>query len=269
VASNNPIPTADDGREPAEQTFGPEYPAEPPAGEPVWIYAAVLSPDQLTLTIHFVGARAYLASDPCSEDYEPWVAARGAELDVEVITVDRPDQAVGGPYSACTLVGHSHTYHLTLPERFLGTTVNDLAQGGTLYVGTPPGALVATRIPAGWSLQRSFQESPGPPPIWVELYAAGPGGDEWEGPDHLVLYQAFGIVGEWSETRATKSQDRGGHPVAVTMNGQPATVWVDDASGELLLAWERDGQSLGLIGNAADMTAQELVWFAEGVASAP
>jgi hypothetical protein len=261
-ATTEPTPVA--GRESNEQTFGPQYSAQPAVGGPVWIGKAELSADRLTLTIEFGGGRPYLASDACSADYEPWVAARGDQLDVEVVEVDRPDQATGG---ACTLMGYGHTYHLKLGAPFTGTTVNDLAQGGTLYVGTPPGAFVATSLPNGWSLQRALQQEPGPPPIWVEVYAAASVGNQpFEGPGQLVLYQAFGVIGEWTDTRSSKSEARGGHPVAVTLNGKAATVWVDEASGELLLAWTLNGQSLGLIGNAADMTPQELATFAEGVA---
>jgi hypothetical protein len=267
-AAGTTEPTGIAGRESNEQTFGPEYPAQPPAGRPVWISKAELSPDRHTLTIEFVGGQPYLASDPCSEDYEPWVAPRGDLLDVEVVNVDRPDQAQLGPNMGCAGVGYSHTYHLRLAAPFLGTAVNDLAQGGTLYVGTPAGALVATALPTGWSLRRAFQQEPGPPPIWVEIYAPGPVGNEWEGPGQFVLYQAFGIVGEWSDTRTIKAQDRGAHAVPVTLNGRPATVWFDEASGELLLAWTLDGQSVGLVGNAADLTPEELIKIAEGVARA-
>ena len=263
-ATSTPIPAP--VREAFEQTFGPEYPARPPEGRAVWIWKAELSPDRRTLTIEFVGGQPYQASDPCSEDYEPWVAPSGDRLEVKVVNVNRPYSTQLGPNTACTLVGYGHTYHLRLADPFLGTTVNDLAEGGTLYVGTPPGALVATSLPAGWALQRSFQQEPGPPPIWVEIYAPGPVGNEWEGPGQIVLYQAFGSVGEWSDTRAIKAESRGAVAVPVTLNGTSATVWFDQASGELLLAWTLGDQSVGLIGNATDLTPQELVTIAEGVA---
>ena len=261
-------PSPDGQREPQEQQFGPGYPAAVPIGRLVRIDGATLSADGKVLAVRFVGGMAYLASDPCSSDYEPWLAANGNELDVAIVEVDRPGQAQLGPNMGCRLMGFGHTYHLLLDEPFTGTTVNDRG-GGTLFVATPPGTLRLARPPDGWSAQRGFEQEPGPPPIWVEIYAAHPVGSDWEGPGQLVLYQAFGIVGEWSKIRAIKSEDRGGHPVAVTMNGQPATVWVDEASGELLLAWERDGQSLGLVGNTTDMTPQELARFAESVAPAP
>jgi len=256
-------------REPQEQQFGPAYPAAVPIGRRlVRIDAATLSADQKVLTVSFAGSKGFLASDPCSADYEPWLAPDGDELDVAIVEVDRPGQVQLGPNTACTLVGYGHTYHLLLGEPFTGTTVNDRG-GGTLFVAAPAGTFRVTRLPDGWSAQHGFALEPGPPPIWAEIYSAAPVGNDWEGPGRLVLYQAFGIVGEWSETRSTKSEDRGGHPVAVTMNGESATVWVDDASGELLVAWEIGGRSLGLIGNAADMTPQDLVSYAESVASAP
>jgi hypothetical protein len=263
-----PDPAAEAQREPFEQTFGPEYPARPPAGEPVRIDTAELSADQRILTITFVGGKAYLASDPCSEDYEPWVALVDDELDVTVINVERPDQATLGPNIGCTLEGYGHTYHLTLSAAFTGTTVRDQT-GGILFVTTPPGAMIASDVPTGWSVQRSFEQEPGPPPIWVEVYAATPVGDQpFEGPGRLVLYEAFGASGEWRDTRAEKSRERGGVRVAVTMNGASATVWSDAASGELLLAWTLGGHSVGLVGNSSDMTPEQLVTYAESV-SAP
>lgn len=268
-------PVDESQREPAEQAFGPDYPAQAPAGSGTRIDSAELSADQLTLTVHFIGGKPYLASDPCSEDYEPWVVKHGDELDVAVINVERVGQAHLGLNTGCTMEGHLLVYHLKLAAPFTGATVNDLANRGTLYVGTPPGAAALTEVPAGWSMQRGFEEEPGPPPVWVQVYAAGPFDPliegpiaPWEGPGRLVLYEAFGSYGEWSDTRAAKSEERGGHAVAATMNGGPATVWFDETSGELLLAWTMDGHSFGLIGNAADMAADELVGYAESVTTA-
>ena len=62
-------------REPAEQVFGPDYPASRPAGSPTRIDAAELSADRQTLTVRFIGGPAYLASDPCSTDFEPELRA--------------------------------------------------------------------------------------------------------------------------------------------------------------------------------------------------
>jgi hypothetical protein len=251
-----------------ERTFGPTYPSEAPNRERlVPIDRAILSADRLTLTIDFVGGIPYNPArpDPCTTDYAPWLAPRGDELDVAVSHVAHPAPARSGPMVFCTLEGHFWQFHLLLAAPFDGTTVNDLA-GGTLLVGPPASTARLGSIPAGWTLQASFQIEPGPPPMWAEIYgpAPGPPGSE-EGPGWLALYQAFGIVGEWSETRAVKSQDRGGTATAVTFRGRPAVVWVDPGIGELLFAWEAGGRSYGLVGNSADMTVDDLVRYAESV----
>jgi hypothetical protein len=97
-----------------------------------------------------------------------------------------------------------------------------------------------------------------------EKTAVGEGCDV-EGPGRLVLYQAFGSTGEWSDTRSEKARERGAEQLAVTVNGDAQTLWRDGTSGELLLSWTLEGKSLGLVGNNADMTADQLVNMAEGV----
>jgi len=252
--------------EPLEQSFGPSFPAQPPEGRAVRIDTAALRADKLSLTITFVGGPGYQPSDLCSDDYEPWLAARGETLDVTVIQVAREHLGSFAPNQGCRMVGYGHTYHLALSARFTGTTVNDLA-GGTLFVASPPGLATANRLPSGWSLQRSFEQEPGPPPIWVQVYAGAEVADDVpvEGPWQLVLYQAFGVIGEWSGTRAEKARERGAVQVAVTVNGEAQMLWRDPGSGELLLGWTLDGKSLGLVGNTADMTADELVKKAGGI----
>lgn len=254
-------------REPFEQSFGPSYPAQPPEGSPTRIQSAELSENKQTLTVHFVGGDGFLASDPCSTDYEPWIAANGEALDVTVIQVAHEQLVSLAPNHGCRLIGYLYTYRLALPSAFSGTTVNDLA-GGTLFVARPPGLAVVSHLPTTWGLQGSFEQEPGPPPIWVQVYSADEvaDGDQSEGPGRLVLYQAFGAIGEWTDTRAEKARERGANHVAVTVNGEGQTLWQDGASGELLLGWTLDGKSLGLVGNTADMTADDLVKMAESVA---
>ena len=266
--ATGPAAGAAGDREERTQSFGPEFPAQPPAGRPTRVERASLSPDKRILTLEFVGGSGYLASDPCSTDYEPWVAAHGEALDVEIVELSHADQAQLGPNMACAAVGYSWVFHLTLAVPFAGTTINDLGGGGTLLVGPLPGTAHVVVLPPGWKLQAEFQLDAGPPPTWMEIYAGAavdprPG----EGPGQLVLYQGFGLSPEWTDNRAEKSRERGGVPQPVTFHGAPATVWVDKDSGELLLAWDAGGRSYGLIGNAADMTVTQLVTYAESVAA--
>ena len=130
-------PALESQREPREQTFGPTYPAQPPAGRAVRIDTASLDDARRTLTITFVGGSGFLASDPCSEDYEPWLAPRGGQLDLKVINVERAGQAQLGRNEGCPAVGYGYTYHLRLPGAFAGTRVTDLANGMIFEVGSP------------------------------------------------------------------------------------------------------------------------------------
>jgi hypothetical protein len=51
----------------------------------------------------------------------------------------------------------------------------------------------------------------------------------------------------------------------VNVSGEPAEVWVDPSSGELLLGWTIRGKSEVLVGNAVDFTVASLVDSAESV----
>lgn len=132
-----PNPALEAQREPFEQTFGPVYPNQPPAGTSVRIDSATLDDARRTLTITFVGGKGYLASDPCSQDYEPWLAPRGGQLDLRVVSVKRDGQAQLGRNQGCTMEGYGYTYHLRLPGVFAGTRVTDLANGQIFELGNP------------------------------------------------------------------------------------------------------------------------------------
>jgi hypothetical protein len=132
-----PNPALESQREPFEQTFGPVYPDQPPVGTAVRIDTATLDEARRTLTITFVGSKGYLASDPCSQDYEPWLAPRGGQLYLKVVSVDRVGDAQLGPNEGCTMEGYGHTYHLRLVGPFAGTRVTDLASGQIFEVGNP------------------------------------------------------------------------------------------------------------------------------------
>ena len=121
-------------REPLDQTFGPSYPTQAPAGEPRRFDRATISADRGTLTVEFVGGPGYLASDKCSTDYEPWLDVVGDELQVAIIQVSPPEQATFGPNEGCTAEGYGWTFHLRLAAPFMGTRVKDLAIGGFMDI---------------------------------------------------------------------------------------------------------------------------------------
>jgi hypothetical protein len=246
-----------------ERVFGPVYPARPAEGRTVRIDRATLSADRLLLTVEFVGGKSFDPTNPCSEAYEPWVGSGEPELAVAIVELPHGLSVFG---RSCTSEGYLHTYGLRLRDPFPGTTVDD-AGGGTLLVGARPDTAAPERLPDGWAVRLAQAEEPGPPPIWVAVYAPAPIAAEppFEGPGRIVLYQAFGVTGEWSDTRAEKSRERGGRPIAVTVSGQRIALWDDPGTGELLLAWTLDGRSMALVGNRADLSPDELVRIAEGV----
>lgn len=135
----------------------------------------------------------------------------------------------------------------------------------------PPGLAEARAIPAGWTLQRSFQQDPGPPVVWVRVYTRAPlpETDPLEGPGRIVAYQAFGVSQVWTGTRTDDARSHGGEQFPVSVNDQAATVWHVPSSGELLLAWTLGGKSLALVANTADMSAAQLVEIAQGFVIAP
>ena len=239
---------------PYEQTFGPDYPAQPPAGQRTRVDDAAISVDGRTLTLGFTGGLAYTPADFCSTDYAPWAAAAGADLDVALALVSHPDQATAPPNGGCAAVGHGYTFHLRLPAPFAGSTVHDLA-GGTLWVRPPSGLVEPQALPPGWQLQWSGDEPAAEPPLWVRVYA--PAGSQVTGGNggrgQLDLYQAFGAatqIGGGPERRT------------VQIGGSPGVLLREPASGELLLQWMVGPNGVALVGNEADMTLDQLLAIA-------
>jgi hypothetical protein len=248
-----------------ERIFGPEYPARPAEGRTVRIDRATLSADRQVLTVEFVGGKAFDPANPCSEAYEPWVGPAEPELAVAIVELPPGLSLLG---RSCSAEGYLHTYRLRLLDPFRGTTVSD-AGGGALLVGARPDTAAPTIMPPGWVLRLALAEEPGPPPTWLQVYAAAPVPDDppYDGPGRIVLHQAFGTTDEWSGVLGEKSRERGGRPTPATIRGQPTTIWADPASGELLVAWTVDGRSVALVANRADVTPEELIRIAESVAS--
>jgi hypothetical protein len=131
-AGNN-TPTGDRSRESLrhleEQSFGPAYPDTPPDGIPIGPEEILLSADRMSLVVHFIGGKGYLESDPCSEDYVPWLRREGDDVRVGIINVDHPEQAQLGENMGCTAEGHTFAFHLTMDAPFDGPTVTDLVLG--------------------------------------------------------------------------------------------------------------------------------------------
>jgi hypothetical protein len=129
----NVTPTGDPSREslrhPEEQSFGPTYPEAPPEGVPIGPEEILVSADRMSLIVHFIGGKGYLDSDPCSEDYQPWLRREGGDVQVGIVNVDHPEQAQLGENMGCTAEGHNFTFRLTMDAPFDGPTVTDLVLG--------------------------------------------------------------------------------------------------------------------------------------------
>jgi hypothetical protein len=250
-ASAAPSPSAYD------QTFGPDYPPQPPAGQRTRVDDASISADGRTLTLVFTGGSAYPPHDFCSTDYVPWVAAAGADLEVAVVLVPHADQATAPPDTGCGDIGYGYTFHLRLPAPFTGSTIRDLT-GGTLWVRPPPGLVEPQALPSGWHLAYSGDEPAAEPPLWVRVYA--PAGSQVAGSNggrgQLDLYQAFG-----SATRIGGGSERS----TVQFGGSKGVLLRDAASGELLLQWMVGSDGVALVANEADMTLDQLLAIAAAV----
>jgi hypothetical protein len=242
---------------PYEQTFGPDYPAQPPAGQRTRVDDAAISADGRTLTLGFIGASAYTPSDFCSTDYLPWAAVDGADLDVAVTLVTHPDQATAPPNGACADVGHGYTFHLLLRASFAGSTVRDLA-GGPLWVRPPTGLVDPRSLPAGWQVRWSGDVPAAEPPLWVRVYAPASSqvtGDNG-GRGQLDLYQAFGAA-----TQIGGGPERS----TVKIGASQGVLLREPANGEMLLQWMVGADGVALVGNEADMTLGELLGIARAV----
>ena len=259
VAPASVAPSASAGPSPSayEQTFGPDYPPQPPTGQRTRVDDASISADGRTLTLVFTGGSADPPHDFCSTDYVPWVAAAGADLEVAVVLVSHPDQATAPPDTGCGDIGYGYTFHLRLPAPFAGSTIRDLT-GGTLWVRPPPGLVEPQALPSGWQLAYSGDEPAAEPPLWVRVYA--PAGSQVAGSNggrgQLDLYQAFG-----SATRIGGGSERS----TVQFGGSQGVLLRDPASGELLLQWMVGSNGVALVGNEADMTLDQLLAIAATV----
>jgi hypothetical protein len=242
---------------PLHQMFGPDYPAARPGGELKRIDDATISDDGLVLAVEFVGGPGYTPSDPCSTDYEPWVAADGDVLQVAITELTHPEQATLPPNAVCTAAGHRYVFDLRLSAPFLGSTIQDPV-GNTLWVRDPLGLVMPKVLPPGWQLRLSEDVPEARPPLWARVYA--PAAATIEAPNRgagqLDLYQAFGAA-----TVIGGGPDR----QELVVNGDPAVLLRDSGLGELLLQWVIAGDGVALVANQADLTVQQLLEIAEGV----
>jgi hypothetical protein len=127
-----------------------------------------------------------------------------------------------------------------------------------------PGVLEAR--PRGW-----FQEGEIPslrhfPKTFGTVY--GPEGVKvppYEGPGRVVLYETIPGSDAYFRRRSEDSAKRHGRPIAVAVCGQATTLWLDEATGAMVIGWTDRDKADVLVANTADFDVKELVAAAESV----
>jgi hypothetical protein len=120
--------------------------------------------------------------------------------------------------------------------------------------------------PSGWSGIGELAAIPKFPATFGQVY--GPPGAAVppnEGPGRIVLYETMPGNDAYLKSRIERSGNNRSNPIAVSVCGEHTNVWLDDATGELVVGWSDRGKADVLVANTADLTINELVDAAEGV----
>jgi hypothetical protein len=225
-----------------------------PDGRLVRVDRASLSEDGLTVTMQFVGARPFDATDPCSRAYGGFAAPVGDVLEIAVVEAPHPMAPVEG--AACDAMGHARVAEAALAEPFTGSTIRDLA-GGVIFVGAPEGSARLTGLPEGWSLQSQGDLPGGTVGRWRQTFTAPDSSATVGGqPGAIDFFQSFDGPIEVSG---------GNEQSTVEVAGQPATLYRNPAVGELVLTWSIGDDGFALVANVADLDPEALVTLAETV----
>ncbi|CAN5640611.1 hypothetical protein BH23CHL7_BH23CHL7_00860 [soil metagenome] len=239
------VPVPAGGPTPPPTVSGALPPSDPQ--QLTWFERVDLSEDRQTIRLQFTGGPAFDAADQCSVEYAAWTEMVEQELHAAVWESRRPFSLL--PLS-CPAVGFRRDIEVRLAQPFTGHLVRDLA-GYVHFVSRPPD-LAQVDIPAEWQLEseRSGHSATGQ---WSQLFArVDPPPTSRRG--HLALYQTF-------NGPADVTGDERQPPVLV--NGQPATLWRSESSGELVLEWRIGAHGLALVANRFDFSAAELIALAE------
>jgi hypothetical protein len=133
-------------------------------------------------------------------------------------------------------------------------------QGDTAFHG------VLEVRPPGWSAIGELVALPHFPNTFGEVYGrAGAAVPPNEGPGRIVLYETMPGNDVYLKSRIERSLSNQGKPTAVSLCGEATNVWVDVATGELVVGWVDRDKTDVLVANTADLTIEELVDSAESV----
>jgi hypothetical protein len=127
-----------------------------------------------------------------------------------------------------------------------------------------PGVLEAR--PPGWSGIGEIAALPHFPNTFGQVYGpAGAAVPPNEGPGRIVLYETMPGNDAYLRSRLERSGNKHGKPIAVSVCGEATNIWLDEATGELVVGWVDRDKTDVLVANAADLTIKELVDSAESV----
>jgi hypothetical protein len=228
--------------------------ADLPDGRLVRVDRASLSVDGLTVTMQFVGARPFDATDPCSRAYAGFAAPAGDVLEIAVVEAAHPMAPAEG--AACDAMGHARVAEATLAEPFTGSTIRDLA-GGVIFVGAPEGSARLGGLPDGWSLASQGDVPGGSVGRWRQTFTAPDSAATVGGqPGAIDFFQSFDGPIEVSG---------GNDQSTVEVGGQPAILYRNPAVGELVLTWSLGDDGFALVANVVDLDPEGLIALAETV----
>jgi hypothetical protein len=229
----------------------------PPPGTVVRFDSQELTDGNRLLTLHFVGGRAYSASDPCSHEYAGWAEQVGHVLEAAVIDVTpvRPAGSEDTPF-ACDAIGYGRSVSVRLPSPFLGSRLHDKA-GYMHFLRRPEGLVELHGLPSTWLLRSERDVEDSPTGRWQRTYSPLDRPEAGTSRNKIDFYQAFA-----GPVNVTGGEQRG----TITVNGKDATLYRSATDGELVLVWDLGPDGLALVVNESDFPVEKLIMLAESAA---
>lgn len=264
------VPTPDPGPDALDREFEAAELGDLPEGRVVKIDdARVLEEDGgRWLILEFAGGRAYTEADTCSRRYVPWFAVADPFIDVvnvAIVELARPPAGASPSNApACDTIGVRYIFRLRLETD--GIPISEVIDraGGSFYLLSGSG--VIEDLPEGWSHQLSFDIPKVSPPWQGQVYAAeSVEGPPYEGRRRVVLYEAFPESPAYAEARVRAAKAAGATRQDVVVQGQAGRLWVDAATGRMLLVWSFRGKSSVMVAYRQDFSRAALLSAASSI----
>jgi hypothetical protein len=176
----------------------------------------------------------------------------------------RPSPAPTASNAVSTLVPTAEAHPASAAVAKATESAVQIAPCGRHGATAFPGVL-DTR-PPGWSRIGEIRAIPKFPGTSGQVY--GPPGEAVppnEGPRRIVLYETMPGNDAYLKSRIEQSGNKDSKPIAVSVCGEHTMVWLDEATGELVVGWSDRDKVDVLVANTADLTINQLVDAAEGV----